>query len=117
MKTAGTIELEILRNRTALKTWIVKRIALTAVVSDEENEASDWFHGLRYADRSRMIVDLARSGIEGVDLAGIAEGPLGDLLRRYPSLFQLAETTPVRPLRRQKVREEMPELELVSTEA
>jgi hypothetical protein len=87
----GTIEIEILRNRSMLKKWIVKRIALSRVVSDKEMEASSWFHNLPFDDRSRLITDVARLGIRGVDLREIAAGPLGDLVRRYPEVLGQVE--------------------------
>ncbi len=91
MNRPVAIHVEILRNRVALKTWVLKRIALTPVVSELELEASGWFHNMPLAKRSKLITDLARLKIEGVNLREIAAGPVGELFRRYPDLFKSAE--------------------------
>jgi hypothetical protein len=85
------LDVEILRNRAAIKAWAVQQIAFTPAMSEEGKEASDWFHDLPVAERSRLFTDLARLTIQDADLREIANGPLGDLLRRHSSLFKAAE--------------------------
>jgi hypothetical protein len=75
-----------------MKSWVLKRIADTPVFSDQEKEASSWFHGLHVDERSRLVTDLARVNVQGVDLSAIATGPLGALFTRYPHLFEESET-------------------------
>jgi hypothetical protein len=93
------MEVEILRNRAVLKSWVMKRIALTPLEAEEEETASFWFHEMSVAERSTLITDLARVGIAGVDLRAIAAGPLGDFVRRFPELLKAKEVIvePIEP--------------------
>jgi hypothetical protein len=88
----GRLDVEIRRHRAAMKSWVLKRIADTPVFSDQEKEASSWFHGLPVAERSRLVTDLARVNVKGANLFAIATGPLGALFTRYPQLFEERET-------------------------
>jgi hypothetical protein len=82
------------RNREAIKAWLRRLTEANFAPDDPDVEAVSWFRSLSDDDRERLEADVDRLWSDADDLDGLARGPLGKMLARFPGSTAL-ETSAV----------------------